>query len=58
MTDPTPAQQVVVAIPDMGLSKAELADLQEKFRNNIVDSMKDKDAEANVKVSVTVSVAF
>ena len=58
MTDPTPAQQVVVAIPDMGLSKGELVDLQEKFRNNIVDSMKGKDAEANVTVSVSVSVGF
>ncbi|MFD5463085.1 hypothetical protein ACFWIQ_09710 [Kitasatospora sp. NPDC127059] len=58
MTEQTPAQQVVVAIPDLGLSKTELAALQEKFRNNIVDSMKDKDAQANVKVSVTVSVGF
>lgn len=58
MTDPTPAQQVVVAIPDLGLSKNELADLQKKFRNNIVDSMKDKDTEANVSVSVSVSVGF
>ncbi|MET8956271.1 hypothetical protein [Streptomyces sp. NPDC004533] len=58
MTDPTPAQPVVVAIPDLGLSKAELADLQEKFRNTIVDSMKDKNPQGDWNVMVTVGGHF
>lgn len=51
-------QQVVVALPDMGLSKTELAALQEKFHNSIVESMEGRDAEASFEVWISVSVGL
>ncbi|MEU8434103.1 hypothetical protein AB0F18_14485 [Streptomyces sp. NPDC029216] len=57
MSDQT-TKEVVVSIPDMGLSKAELAALQEKFHNNMVESMKGKDDQAFIEVRISVSVGF
>ncbi|SNX88628.1 hypothetical protein SAMN06272735_9105 [Streptomyces sp. TLI_55] len=51
-------QQVVVSVPDLGLSNTELTALQEKFRNNIVESMQGHDAQAFISVSISVSVGL
>ncbi|MFE9775549.1 hypothetical protein ACFYOV_28515 [Streptomyces sp. NPDC005931] len=56
MSNGTESQEAVVAIPDLGLSDSELNTLKSKFENDIMESMRAREAGAEVEVKVSVSV--